>query len=196
MRRIIMTAVASVSLAAPSAALAHNGEHHHHHRGRHHRHAHVLAFHAQAPAGSTGTTTPSGSTPASSDSAGTVVSFSEGTLTVKLNDGSSVSGKVTERTEIECPASTSSSASAADFGGHDQGDDNDRGDQDGRFGDRGHDPGAGPSGDDHHGDCPGHEAGAQTEHCTSAALMPGASVKEAFLSLSGAGAVWVKVELG
>ncbi len=193
MRRIIMTAVASLTLVAPSAALAHNGEHHHHHRGRHHRHAHVLAFHAQAPAGSA---TPTGSTPTSSDSAGTVVSFSEGTLTLKLSDGSSVSGKVTERTEIECPASTSSIASAADFGRHDQGDNNDQSDDNDRFDDRGHDQGGpGPSGDDH-GDCPGHEAGAQTEHCTTAALVPGASVKEALLSLSGAGAAWVKVELG
>jgi hypothetical protein len=192
MRRIVMTAIASVSLAAPSAALAHNGEHHHHHRGRHHRHAHVLAFHAQAPAGSTGASAPSTSTP-SSESAGTVVSFSEGTLTLKLSDGSSVSGKVTERTEIECPAGASSVASAADFRGHDQGDDNGRGDDNDRFDDRGQ-GGPGPSGDDH-GDCPGHDAGAQTEHCTTAALVPGAGVKEAFLSLSGAGAVWVKVEL-
>jgi hypothetical protein len=162
MRRIVMTAIASMSLAAPSAALAHNGEHHHHHRGRHHRHAHVLAFHAQAPAGATA---PSTSTP-SSESAGTVVSFSEGTLTLKLSDGSFVSGKVTERTEIECPAGASSVASAADFRGHDQGADNGRGDDNDRFDDRGQ-GGPGPSGDDH-GDCPGHDAGAQTEHCEGA----------------------------
>ncbi|HEX3909349.1 MAG TPA: hypothetical protein VHW67_01440 [Solirubrobacteraceae bacterium] len=197
MRRIIITAVAAVSLAAPSAALAHNGEHHgnreHHHHGRHHRRAHVLAFHAQAPAGTTGTT-PATSTPAvSGDTAGTVASFSEGTLTIKLNDGSTVSGKVTERTEIECPATArGSTASAADFGDRDRGDDNDR------FDNRGHDDGGpGPSGEDH-GGCPGHDAGDDqpNEHCTSAALVPGASVKEAFLSLGSAGSVWVKVELG
>jgi hypothetical protein len=193
MRRMIMTAVATVSLAAPSAALAHNGEHHragerhHHHRG-HHRHAHVLAFHAQAPASSnSGTTSPS-STPATGDKAGTIASFTNGVLTITLNDGSTVSGKVTERTEIECPAP---SASAADFSGHDGRDDN-------GFDDRGNDSSSGPSpSDGQHGDCPGHDDNGHdaTEHCTSAALVPGASVKEAFLSVGSDGATWVKVEL-
>lgn len=187
MRRMIMTAVATVSLAAPSATLAHNGErHHHHHRGRHH-HAHVLAFHAQAPAGSnSGTTSPS-ATPAAGDSAGTIASFTNGVLTITLNDGSTVSGKVTERTEIECAAP---SASAADFSRHDGGDDN-------GFDDRGNDGSGqpGPS-DGQHGDCPGHDNGHDAaEHCTSAALVPGASVSEAFLSVSSDGATWVKVEL-
>jgi len=195
MRRMIMTAVATVSLAAPSAALAHNGEHHragerhHHHRG-HHRHAHVLAFHAQAPASSTsGTSSPSPTTPASDDKAGTIASFTNGVLTITLNDGSTVSGKVTERTEIECPAPPS--ATAADVSGHDGSD------EDG-FDDRGND-GSGESGrsDDRHGDCPGHDDNGQdaAEHCTSAALVPGASVKEAFLRVSSDGATWVKVEL-
>lgn len=204
MRRMIMTAVATVSLAAPSAALAHNGEHHragerhHHHRG-HHRHAHVLAFHAQAPAGPTsGTSSPSPTTPASEDKAGTIASFTGGVLTITLNDGSTVSGKVTERTEIECPAPPS--ASAADFSGH-GGDDNgfdDRGDDVGGN-DRGGESG---SSDDGPGDSPGHDDNGNddngndaAEHCTSAALVPGASVEEAFLSVSSAGATWVKVEL-
>lgn len=189
MRRMIMTAVATVSLAAPSAALAHSGErHHHHHRGRHH-HAHVLAFHAQAPASPTsGTTSPGSTPPASGDSAGTIASFTGGVLTITLNDGSTVSGKVTERTEIECPAP---SASAADFSGHDGGDDN-------GFDDRGNDGGgeSGPA-DAQHGDCPGHDGNGhdEAEHCTSAALVPGASVKEAFLSVGNEGSNWVKVEL-
>jgi hypothetical protein len=176
MRRMIMTAVATVSLAAPSAALAHNGEHHragerhHHHRG-HHRHAHVLAFHAQAPASpASGTSSPSPATPASEDKAGTIASFTGGVLTIALNDGSTVSGKVTERTEIECPAPPS--ASAADFSGRDGGDDN-------GFDERGEDD----NGDD------------VAEHCTSAALVPGANVEEALLSVGGDGATWVKVEL-
>jgi hypothetical protein len=192
---MIMTAVATVSLAAPSAALAHNGEHHragerHHHRG-HHRHAHVLAFHAQAqaPASSTGSTSsPSPTTPASEDKAGTIASFTGGVLTIMLNDGSTVSGKVTERTEIECPVP---SAGAADFSGHDGSDDN-------GFDDRRND-GSSESGrtEDQRGDCPGHDDNGHdaAEHCTSAALVPGASVKEAFLSVSSDGATWVKVEL-
>jgi hypothetical protein len=190
MRRMIITAVAIVSLAAPSAALARAGERHHHHRGRHHHHAHVLAFHAQAPASSTSGTGTSGSTPAASDSAGKVASFANGVLTITLNDGSTVSGKVTDRTEIECAAP---SASAADFSG-DGGDENgeDRGGQEsGGPGPSGGERG-GPGGDDEAGD---DDARAEAEHCTTAALQSGASVTEAFLSVGSGGATWLKVEL-
>jgi hypothetical protein len=195
---MIMTAVATVSLAAPSAALAHNGEHHragerhHHHRG-HHRHAHVLAFHAQAqaPAPAIPTSSPSPTTPASQDKAGTIASFTGGVLTIALNDGSTVSGNVTERTEIECPVP---SASAADFSRHDGEDNGD---------DRGQDENGGPGpsgrddGDDHgqDNDADDDDAGDQAEHCTMAALVQGASVREAFLSVSSAGATWLKIEL-
>jgi hypothetical protein len=189
MRRMIITAVATVSLAAPSAALAHTGgRHHHHHRGHHH--AHVLAFHAQAPASSTSRTTSPGSTPpASGDSAGTIASFTGGVLTITLNDGSTVSGKVTERTEIECPAPSSAAPApaASSFGEREHGDD-------GQFDNSSDDSSSGSDGQG--GDCPGHEGdGAQNEHCTSAALVPGASVKEAFLSVGNEGSNWVKVEL-
>lgn len=191
MRRMIITAVATVSLAAPSAALAHNGARHHHHRGRNH-HAHVLAFHAQVPAGSTttGTTAPS-STPSSSDSAGTIASFTGGVLTITMSDGSTVSGKVTERTEIECPAPSSVPApttGSSSFGEREHGDD-------GHFNNSNDGSNSGADGEGQ-GGCPGHEGdGEGGEHCTSAALVPGASVKEAFLSVSNEGATWVKVEL-
>jgi hypothetical protein len=191
MKRMILTAVATVSLAAPGVALARNGErHHHHHHGRHHQ-VHVLAFHAQAPAGSSSGTTAPSSTPSSSDSAGTIASFSNGLLTITLSDGSAVSGKVTERTEIECRAPT---ASAADFSGGDSGDDCGgeavrAGSSDGEHGDvSGHDG----AGDD---DANDNDDNDEAEHCTSAALVAGASVTEAFLSVSSAGATWLKVEL-
>lgn len=192
MRRIVMTAVATISLAAPSAALAHNGErHHHHHRGRHHGHAHVLAFHAQAPASPTQTTgTPTSGTP-SGESAGTIVSFENNVLTIKLSDGSTVAGKVTEQTEIECAAPTgSSSAGQSSFGEHEHGDD-------ANFGNGPHDESSDDrgEGDDRNG-CPGHEEnGQQTEHCTTAALVPGATVQDALLLVNGQGASWLKVEL-
>lgn len=201
MRRIVMTAVATISLAAPSAALAHHGQRHHHHRGHHRGQAHVLAFHAQAPASSTPTTgaAPSGSTP-SGESAGTIVSFENGVLTVKLSDGSTVAGKVTEQTEIECaaPSGTSSSGQSG-FDQRQHGDDANFGDgsqggpqsgpQSGSWDDQG-------EGDDNHGGCPGHEEnGQQTEHCTTAALVPGATVQDALLLVSGQGASWLKVEL-
>jgi hypothetical protein len=186
MRRMIITAVATVSLAAPSAALAHAGERHHRHHGRHHHHARVLAFHAQAPASPASSL---GAARSSSDSAGTIASFTNGLLTITLNDGTAVSGKVTERTEIECPVP---SASAADFSrGGDNGDDS--GEDEGG--------GPGPSGAEH-GGLPGRDddgndddAGGEGEHCTTAALVPGASVKEAFLSVGNEGATWLKVEL-
>ncbi|HWG08528.1 MAG TPA: hypothetical protein VN672_05930 [Solirubrobacteraceae bacterium] len=178
MRRTIMTAVATLSLAAPSVALAHNGARHHH---RHHHHARLLAFHAQTSAGSPSGTTSSGA----SDTAGTIASFSGGVLTIKLNDGSTVSGKVTERTEIECPAPT---ANTADFSG------GDRGDDDG-LDDRSDDQGGSGCPGDQNGDGPGDDDNDQGEHCTTAALVVGASVEEAFLSVSKEGATWVKVEL-
>jgi hypothetical protein len=191
MRRMIITAVATVSLAAPSAALAHNGEHHragerhHHHRG-HHRHAHVLAFHAQAPPSTTSGASSPSSTSVSDDKAGTIASFTSGVLTITLTDGSTVSGKVTERTEIEC---RSTMAVAARDGG--QGDDNGNDGQ----------SSSGPGDDEHHdasagnGDAGDDDAQDEAEHCTTAALVPGASVKEAFLSVSSEGSTWVKVEL-
>lgn len=190
MRRMILTAVATVSLAAPSAALAHDGaRHHHHHRSA--RHAHVLAFHAQAPASArtTGTTTP-GST---GDSAGTIASFTGGVLTITLNDGSTVNGKVTERTEIECPASSTGAAAPApgssSFGEREHGDD-------GHFDNSSDDSNSGADGEGLGSSCPGHEGdGEGGEHCTSAALVPGASVREAFLSVGNEGSTWVKVEL-
>lgn len=193
MRRIVMTAVATLSLAAPSAALAHHG-HRHHHRGRHLGHAHVLAFHAQAPASPTSGTPSTGSASPSGESAGTIASFENGVLTLKLGDGSTVSGKVTERTEIECPAPEggTSSPGSSGFGQREHGDDASFG-QDGQGGpgdDRG-------EGDDRHG-CPGHEEnGQQSENgpCTTAALVQGASVKEALLFVGGQGATWLKVEL-
>jgi hypothetical protein len=195
---MIITAVATVSLAAPSAVLAHSGEHHraserhHHHRG-HHRQAHVLAFHAQAPANptSSGTTSPSPTPPSSEDKAGTIASFTNGVLTITLNDGSTVSGKVTEGTEIECAMPNAGTPEPApgtgSFGEREHGDDGhfDNSNDDSNSGSDGHgDDGLGNEGED-----------TQGEHCTSAALVPGASVKEAFLSVGNEGSTWVKVEL-
>jgi hypothetical protein len=188
---MIITAVATVSLAAPSAALAHNGEHHragerhHHHRG-HHRHAHVLAFHAQAPPSTTSGASSLSSTSVSDDKAGTIASFTNGVLTIRLTDGSTVSGKVTERTEIEC---RSTMAVAARDGG--QVDDN------GNDGQSSSGPGDGEHHDDSagSGDAGDDDVQDEAEHCTTAALVPGASVKEAFLSVSSEGSTWVKVEL-
>ena len=174
MRKTIITAVASAALAVPGIALAsHQGEHqlgddHGVHHGRHHaKHrghdARVVEF-------------------------GTVASFSNGTLTISRADGSTVSGKVTSSTVIECRSATAATASHGRRDDNNQGDDNNRGrrnnrgDDNDQGNDRGHDVG-----DDNGQD--------EAEHCTSAALVAGAVVREAELNAGGAGLVWRKLEL-
>lgn len=121
--------------------------------------------------------------------AGTVASFANGTLTLSLFDGSTLTAKVDDRTEIECdeaaPSTTGGTSTAALR--HDRGDD-DRGD------DRGD--------DDRRGDDPGDDDGAESDDenagdgCTAAALVPGATVDEAMVAVTAAGKVFRKVELG
>jgi hypothetical protein len=108
------------------------------------------------------------------DNAGTVASFDGTKLTIQLADGSTVSGTVNGDTEIECDAADMSQTSfhrddqGGDHSGGDQGDNNDNNDQ----------------GDDN-----------EMQNCDSSSLTPGTIVHEAELKLSGAGAVWDKVEL-
>jgi hypothetical protein len=133
--------------------------------------------------------------PVASERAGTIASFTGGTLTLTLNDGTTVSGKVTPGTEIECHSAGATAAENGDGG---------RGDGE-RGGGSGSGPGpGGPAGesgrDGRDNDAGENDAGdddAQdgAEHCTSAALVPGASVREALLSVGSAGSFWVKLEL-
>jgi hypothetical protein len=194
MRRILVATLTTTALALPGVALAHDGGEHsrateHHGARHHHRHrgAHLLAFHAQAPATTPGPgagTTPAA--PVAEARAGTIASFTAGTLTITLNDGSSVSGKVGSATEIECRSATASAADNGDNGGGDgeHGDRSGPGSADGRSGD---DEAEHEAGDD--------DARDEAEHCSQTALVPGASVREAALSVGGAGAFWVKLEL-
>jgi hypothetical protein len=203
MRRTIITAVTTAALAVPGVAVAsHLGEHaarEDHHGARHHKrhrhHAHLLRFGAVASNSAVSGSSSTPAAPASDETAGTIASFVNGTLTITLNDGSTVSGKVTEGTEIEC---RSAMASAARDGGG--GDDNGQGD------DRANDgqPSSGPGDGEHGGVSAGNgddndanddDAQDQAEHCTTAALVAGAVVREAELRVSSAGAVWQKVEL-
>jgi hypothetical protein len=199
MRRMILTAVAATVLAIPGSALAsHHGAHRAvaHHK-RQHRHAHLVRF---GTAASTEAATPTASTPSpapttpASDTAGTVASFANGVLTITLTDGSTVSGKVTEGTEIECHPAM---ASAASDGQGDNGGQNQQGDDNGNDGQ----PSSGDEGQQ--GEVSGHDGGddngqqqQEAGQCTSAALVPGAVVGEAELRVSSAGSVWEKVELG
>lgn len=105
--------------------------------------------------------------------AATVASFSRGVLTVRLGDGSTVRGKVTNATELECHARDNGSLrmnERRDGGGDNGGGDN------GRHGNGG--------GDD------GHEFA-----CRTRALRPGTIVDEAELQISHGTAFWEKVEL-
>ena len=178
MRRILiaMLACSLAALVVPAAASAHHHRHHglaHRARAhRHHRHAHMVVI---APAAAK----PAVETPPTSEPVATVASFEEGVLKITLPDGSTVSGKVTETTSIGCGCSHDFQGGAPGFQHegspwqHDNGDDNNQGDFQ-------HDDEQGPT---------------QSEECGVSALVAGAKVKEAELSVSGAGAFWEKVEL-
>ena len=186
MKRILLVAVSStaLSLAAPAIASAH-----HHATKRHHKHhaarARVLDFRASAAPSTSSPTTPT--TPAS-ESAGKVTSFKEGVLTITLTDGTPVSGKVTEQTEIQC------TPAAPVAGGEDNEDE--AGSGEGDQGSSG-EPRAGESSRSiaHAADDRGEGSDEGQPSCTTAALVEGASVREAELSITSAGAVWDHVDL-
>jgi hypothetical protein len=173
LRRVLYTLLASALLAAliPATALgrSHHRRHHarSHHARVHHKLRHRQFGHSSDPA-----------TPSMNDNAGTVASFDGTKLTIMLADGSTVSGTVNDDTEIECEAADMSVTS---FNRDDEG-----GDHSGS-GDRGDDHG--DQGDDNDND------DNNMQNCGTNSLTPGTIVHEAELKLSGAGAVWDKVEL-
>ena len=112
MKRILLVAASSSAIALASPAIA--SAHHHHgkrHHSRHNARVHVLDFRAAAaPASAPASPTAGPVTPTSNENAGTVTSFKEGVLIITLTDGTPVSGKVTERTEIHCAPTTPATA--------------------------------------------------------------------------------------
>ncbi|HWX97249.1 MAG TPA: hypothetical protein VNZ01_10410 [Solirubrobacteraceae bacterium] len=189
MKRILLVAVSSSSLAlgAPAVASAHHHAKHHHAKHHHAARARVLDFRASAPA--TPATPGSPATPAtpSTESVGTVTSFKEGVLIITLTDGTAVSGKVTEQTEIHCTPATPPTGGDDDEGGSGEGDQgtSSEGDE-GSHGDA-HAASSGDDGED------GPDDGQQS--CTTAALVPGAMAREAELTLGSTGAVWDRIDL-
>ncbi len=171
MRRLMFTAIASVAVVAfvPASALA---QHHGRHHKRHHHHAHIRRFGDVTSPGSPTTT------PSPSQSAGTVASFSNGVLTITLTDGSTVSGAVTNDTEIECMAPDTSGSSGSS--GTMQRADDSPGDNGG--GDQG-------SGDDDNG------GASSSSSCSTADLTQGTPVAGAELKITSSGNVWDKIEL-
>jgi len=190
MRRTMLTgvALAALALAVPSSALAH---HHRRHHARHHAH-HATVRLVNFGTSSTPTTAPttgSPSTPAptspATEPAGKVVSFTEGVLTIALTGGGEVSGKVTEATRLECEGTEGAG------GGDDEGEGS--GDHGSIGGTRDDMSGGGTSGADDDG---AGDDGHSSTPCTTSALVPGATVREAELQIGPGGAVWEKVELG
>jgi hypothetical protein len=162
MRRILLLAIGALALAlaVPSLASAH-GRHHGHHHGHKAKHANIRHFGAKANA-----------TDPSTPDAGTVDSFADGTLTIRLGNGNTVSGAVDQDTVINCiPSQATATASQ-----HDEGDDN-QADQSGDD-NQGDDPGDDNQGDDDQGDR-GQAA------CDQSDLVAGAVVHVAILKLGG-----------
>ena len=170
MRKLLLSVVASLALVAVAPATALAQRHHHRSHVRHAR-IHHKRF-GSAPGSATS------GMPSAGQTAGTVQSFTGGVLTILLSDGkTTVSGRVTPDTAIQCRAPEPTGMKNHDRGqtrgGDDQGDNNGRGDDDQSRGD-----------DEHAG-----------QSCGSSALTAGAVVQEAELNISGGGAVWQKVEL-
>jgi hypothetical protein len=191
MRRILLggLGVAALVVAAPGSALAqHHGQHGSHHRSHHATKVRFERFGPTVAApSSSGATGPTGSTTPTTPSqdAGKVASFANNVLTIKLNDGSSVSGLVTIDSQIVCATAT---AQMADAGG-------DSGSSDGNGGNDGAQS-SGNNGDqnDNQGDDDqGHNNQAPT--CDSTSLIPGAVVHEADLRVSSSGSQFMDIVL-
>jgi hypothetical protein len=203
MRRSILTALGllALALAVPSAALAHHGRGHHHHKAKAH-HAQLRFMHIGAsgtsvtgsPTNTAPTTPTTPTTTPTPENAGTVKSYTGGVLTLTLNDGSTVSGKVTEDTRIGCVKATPTTPTGTpgqptDQGSGDdngEGDDQSRGDMSQR-GDKG--SGEGQHGDQGNGGDDEEEEvqGTPEPPCDGSALLPGAVVRSAELRIGPSG---------
>lgn len=188
MRRGLLTAVGVMALvlAVPGAALAH-GRGHHHHKAKAH-HARFRIVHIGTTATTPTTTTPT-TTPPPPENAGTVASYTGGVLTLTLNDGSTVSGKVTNDTRIDCVKATPTPPVGGPPSDEGPGDDNGQGDDQSR-GDMSQ---SGQGKDEWQGD---HGSGGDDEEdvqgtpeppCDSSALVTGAIVRFAELRIGPGG---------
>jgi hypothetical protein len=172
MRRILFTAVACGAMlgAVPAVSLA-NGGSDHHNRARATRHARV--GHERFRAVSRNDVT---------QSAGTVASFANGTLTITLANGATVSGAVTRFTRLACEAGTPMQNQDRGPGG--SGDNGDNGA--GNNVNNGENDNDGDPGDNDRGE---HHA----NMCTTVA--PGMAVRDASLTITAGGPAWNRVDL-
>jgi hypothetical protein len=121
--------------------------------------------------------------PDGEENAGTIASFDNGMLTINLAGGGTLTGAVTQDTEIECPDTTQASDDGDHHGGDDGDDDHQGGGGDDNQGDD--DQGDDDQGDDDNGG-----------NCDASALTTGATVHEAELKAEDGQATFEKVELG
>lgn len=203
MSKAICSAVAAgvLALAAPGVALAGHG-HHHHHKGRakaHHARVRFEHFGAATQASDTTTSSQGGpkeGTPlaqpsaGSDENAGTVVSFEKEVLTIRLGDGSTVSGKVTSGTEIECVKAPTATASQT---GDDKGEDEGSGDKEssGEKEDQSQTEGS----KEDSGDGEDSTTSSEEAPCGASALKEGVVVREAELKVSSSGSEFESIEL-
>lgn len=181
MRRLLVTVgtCAVVSAAVPASALAH---HHHHHHHRHHHAARTERF---------------GHFTTTSAPAGTVFSFASHILTILLPDGSKVSGRVSDETDLRCVRNQSSGGDMGkdDHGQGNKGNDRGRGDDKGPGDDRGRgdDKGHGQGDDNGPGDDKGSGQEGSAVPCSPGDLQPGRPVLEAVLRITSDGSFWREV---
>jgi hypothetical protein len=184
MRRVVPVLALAAAAMLALAGVATAKDHGHHGRDRHrHHHRHLLM---------------------ATQEAGKISSFdaTTGKLTITLAEGETVTGLVTEDTEIKCPAPEEGVAQRRDGSGE-PGDDEggqgeEPGDDNGGQGeepgdDNGGEPGQTWSGHDGEG-CDSHEG--DQESCTVESLTVGAVVGSAELRLEGGKAVFTEIDLG
>jgi hypothetical protein len=125
------------------------------------------------------------------EAVGSVTSLTGDVLTITLADGSTMTGKVTARTDVECKGDNgvrtrgrhhAKQARTARHGDDDRGGDDRRGGDDNR-------------GDDDRGDDDRRDRRVQRTDCGTAALIAGAKVHDAELGATSTGAVFEEVEL-
>ncbi len=128
--------------------------------------------------------------PDGEENAGKVESFDgeTGKLVIDLFGGETISGLVTEETEIDC-GDSNSSASASDSN---QGEDN-SGDEQGQEGQQGEDE---PGDDNENEDSDDEDGNGEAPSCTTANLVPGAVVQQAELKVANGTATFEEIELG
>jgi hypothetical protein len=182
MRKIWMGVVASCAVLALVPATAAAQRHHRSHG--HHARVHHRTF-GSDPAttqGQTGTQNTGTAGPA-----GTVQSFTGGVLTIALTNGSTVSGQVTNDTQIACESSQTSVGDSQDQSQSSGSDDNDDQSQSGN-------PGQGDDNNQGGGDDQGDDNG-NGQMCSTSDLVAGAGVQDAVLDIGSAGPVWKFVDL-